>query len=284
MYEVELGSDRRADPGLQQYMRTISRYELLTRDEEFELARSLRAGVAGALDRLVNANLRFVVYVAKRYLNRGLGFMDLIAEGNTGLITAARRFDERRGFRFISYAVWWIRQAIQKAIAEQTNTVRLPLNRAQQAQRMKHIARGLEQRLQRPASPAELGAAMELSAEKLREIQAASRPLLSFNAHPYDDDWSLADSLADGNAPSPEERFLDDELRVELDSALGVLSDRERGVVVRYYGLGDRQPATLGTIGRGLSLSRERVRQIRNEALTKLRATGAAELLLAYLS
>ncbi len=284
MYEVELSMDRRQDSGLQQYLRTIARYKLLTKEKEFELARRLRAGHAGSLDELVSANLRFVVYVAKRYLHRGLCFMDLIAEGNAGLITAARRFDERRGFRFISYAVWWIRQAIQKALAEQTNTVRLPLNRAQQAQRMKRVTQDLEQRLHRRANQSELGAAMELSREKMQEIQAASQPLLSFDAHPYDDDWSLADSLADENAPSLEKRFFDDELRAKLAGALAVLSERERGVIARYYGLGEKQPASLDAIGRGLNLSRERVRQIRNEALAKLRGAAEGDLLLAYLS
>ena len=167
MYEVELSSDRREDPSLQHYLQTIGKHDLLTKEEEFALARRIRAGDKEALDKLVNANLRFVVSVAKKFLNQGLSYMDLIAEGNIGLITAAKRFDERRDFRFISYAVWWIRQAIQKAIAEQTNTVRLPINRSQQAQKMKRIAQRLEQKYQRQIQEEEIAEELSLSNRKM---------------------------------------------------------------------------------------------------------------------
>ncbi|NTV03979.1 sigma-70 family RNA polymerase sigma factor, partial [bacterium] len=181
MYEIELSSDRREDSSLQHYLQTIGQYKLLTKEEEFELARRIRAGSKEALDHLVNANLRFVVSVAKKFLNQGLSYMDLIAEGNIGLITAAKRFDERRDFRFISYAVWWIRQAIQKAIAEQTNTVRLPINRTQQAQRMKKAAQRLEQKHHRKADEEEIATELGLTTRKMNQIRNASRPLASLD-------------------------------------------------------------------------------------------------------
>ncbi len=284
MYEVELSSDRREDPSLQHYLQTIGKYKLLTREEEFELARRIREGDKEALDQLVNATLRFVVSVAKKFLNHGLSYMDLIAEGNIGLITAAKRFDERREFRFISYAVWWIRQAIQKAIAEQTNTVRLPINRTQQAQKMKRVAQDLEQKHGRKVNEDEIAAALSLSPKKMNQIRAASRPLVSIDESVYDDDLSLADTLMDGDSLNPEEGYVESELQEEMTVALRQLSARERNIVVRYYGLGEEEPASLETIGQDISLSRERVRQIRNQALAKMRLAVAREKLLDYLS
>lgn len=284
MYEVELSSDRREDPSLQHYLQTIGRYKLLTKEEEFELARRVRAGDKEALDQLVNANLRFVVSVAKKFLNHGLSYMDLIAEGNIGLITAAKRFDERRDFRFISYAVWWIRQAIQKAIAEQTNTVRLPINRTQQAQKMKRIAQGIEQRTQRKANEDEIAEALGLTTKKLNQIRAASRPLVSIDEPLYDDDVSLADTLVDSEMPNPEEGYVGHELNAEMHAAMRVLSRRERSIVARYYGLGDEEPQSLETIGQDINLSRERVRQIRNQALSKLRTAVVGERLQDFLA
>ena len=197
MYEVELSSDRRENSSLQHYLQTIGKHNLLTREEEYALAKRIRGGDKEALDKLVNSNLRFVVSVAKKFLNQGLSYMDLIAEGNIGLITAAKRFDERREFRFISYAVWWIRQAIQKAIAEQTNTVRLPINRSQQAQRMKRVSQNLEQKHKRKVGESEIAEAMSLDIRKMAQIRAASRPLISLDQPLYDDDVTLADTLSD---------------------------------------------------------------------------------------
>ncbi len=284
MFEIELRSDRREDSSLQHYLQTIGQYKLLTKEEEFELARRIRQGDKEALDQLVNANLRFVVSVAKRFLNQGLSYMDLIAEGNVGLITAAKRFDERRDFRFISYAVWWIRQAIQKAIAEQTNTVRLPINRTQQAQRMKRAARKIEQRHHRKATDEEIAAEVGLSQQKMDQIRAASRPLASLDDSLYDEDGiTLAETLADPEAQTPEERYVNEEMVQEILGALDTLSDRERSILVRYYGLGDEQPASLETIGQDINLSRERVRQIRNQALRKIRQAVAGGRLADYL-
>ena len=283
MFEMESSRDRHDDQSLQRYLRTIGMYELLTREEEFALARRIRAGDNEALDLLVNANLRFVVCVAKKFLNRGLPLIELIAEGNIGLITAAKRFDERREFRFISYAVWWIRQTIQKAIADQTHTVRLPINRVQQAQKMKRVAHDLEQKHRRKVDEQDIAAALNLSLQKMHEIQAASRSLLSIDESVYDGDLSLADTLTDGDALDPEQRYIEDTLQEEMGVALRNLSDRERSIVAKYYGLDDEEPASLETIGRDWNLSRERVRQIRNLALAKLRQAVTRQKLTDYL-
>lgn len=284
MYEVELSSDRREDPSLQHYLQTIGKHRLLTREEEFELATRIRNGDKLALDRLVNSNLRFVVSVAKKFLNQGLSYMDLIAEGNIGLITAAKRFDERREFRFISYAVWWIRQAIQKAIAEQTNTVRLPINRSQQAQRMKRVSQKLEQKLQRNVAEDEIAEEMELDPRKMNQIRAASKPLVSLDKSLYDDDVTLADTLSDPEDQTPDDKFVAGELMEELNNAMGLLSPREKDIVMRYYGLGSGGTASLETIGQDINLSRERVRQIRNQALSKMRQHGHGDRLVDYLT
>lgn len=284
MYEVELSSDRREDPSLQHYLQTIGKHKLLTKEQEFELARRIRKGDKAALDKLVNANLRFVVSVAKKFLNQGLSYMDLIAEGNIGLITAAKRFDERRDFRFISYAVWWIRQAIQKAIAEQTNTVRLPINRSQQAQKMKKIAQNLEQRLQRRVNEDEIAEELSLSSRKMGQIRAASRPMISLDQSLYDDDATLAETLVNPEEITPEEGFVQDELQREMAEALQLLTSRERDIVVRYYGLGREETASLEAIGQDINLSRERVRQIRNQALAKIRQAVNGDKLVDYLT
>ncbi len=284
MYEVELSSDRREDRSLQHYLQTIGKHNLLTREEEFELARRIHTGDKAALDKLVNSNLRFVVSVAKKFLNQGLSYMDLIAEGNIGLITAGKRFDEKREFRFISYAVWWIRQAIQKAIAEQTNTVRLPINRSQQAQRMKRVSQKLEQKHHRKVDETEIAEEMSLDMRKMNQIRAASKPLVSLDKPLYDDDVTLADTLADPDELTPDQSFIVDELEQELSDAMTSLTDREKDIVVRYYGLGSIETCSLETIGQDINLSRERVRQIRNQALSKMRQQGRGERLVDYLS
>ncbi len=284
MYEVELSSDRREDRSLQHYLQTIGKHNLLTREEEFELARRIHTGDKAALDKLVNSNLRFVVSVAKKFLNQGLSYMDLIAEGNIGLITAGKRFDEKREFRFISYAVWWIRQAIQKAIAEQTNTVRLPINRSQQAQRMKRVSQKLEQEHHRKVAESEIAEEMSLDMRKMNQIRAASKPLVSLDKPLYEDDVTLADTLADPDELTPDQSFIVDELEQELSDAMTSLTDREKDIVVRYYGLGSIETCSLETIGQDINLSRERVRQIRNQALNKMRQQGRGERLVDYLT
>ena len=285
MYEIELSSDRRENRHLQHYLQTIGQYDLLTREEEFALARIIRDGDKAALDDLVNANLRFVVSVAKKFLNQGLSYMDLIAEGNVGLITAAKRFDERREFRFISYAVWWIRQAIQKAIAEQTNTVRLPINRTQQAQRMKKATLRLEQNAGRKTREEDIAAELGLTLRKMNQIRNASRPLASLDESVFDEDGvTLAETLNDPDTLDPEQMFVTIEMLQELGSALQQLGERERSIIARYYGLGEEEPQSLETIGQDINLSRERVRQIRNQALRRIQKTVSGARLVDYLT
>jgi len=284
VHEVELSSDRRENPTLQHYLKTIGKYRLLTKNEEYNLTQRLRRGDRTAFNRLVNANLRFVVNIAKNYLNRGLSFMDLIAEGNIGLITAARRFDEQREYRFISYAVWWIRQAIQKALAGQTNTVRLPYNRAQQAQKIQRVRNRLEQQRQRPVYQDEIASALGIGGGKLQQIQAAISPNVSFDFSPHAEDAPLSDTLEDPRVDTPEDQFIFQELQQDLTTALDALTPRERQIICRYYGLDDHAAVPLETIGRDIQLTRERVRQIRNQALAKMRRAHRDRRLLEYLS
>ncbi|RKZ14689.1 RNA polymerase subunit sigma [bacterium] len=285
MYEVERSPDRRQDQALQHYLRVIGRYQLLTKEGEFELARRIRDGDERALEKLVYSNLRFVVSVAKRYVGHGLSFLDLIAEGNVGLITAAHRFDERRNFRFISYAVWWIRQAIQKALAEQTHTVRLPINRAQQAQKLRKINNRLEQERGGSVHQEEVAKELDITVNKLNEINAVLRPLLSLDESVHDDDSQpLQEVLANPEDTTPEEDFVQAELHTQLLSAMKKLTDRERDIVTRYYGLGDEESTSLEAIGEDINLSRERVRQIRNDALRKMKQAVSGAGLADYLS
>jgi RNA polymerase primary sigma factor len=285
MYEVERSPDRRQDQALQHYLKVIGRYPLLTKEQEFDLARRIRNGDDRALEKLVYSNLRFVVSVAKRYVGHGLSFLDLIAEGNVGLITAAHRFDERRNFRFISYAVWWIRQAIQKALAEQTHTVRLPINRAQQAQKLRKINNRLEQTRGGSVHEEELAKELEITVGKLNEINAVLRPLLSLDESVHDDDSQpLQEILADPEDTTPEDDFVQDELHAQLMAAMDKLTDREKDIVTRYYGLGDEESTSLEAIGEDINLSRERVRQIRNDALRKMRHAVAGAGLGDYLA
>jgi RNA polymerase primary sigma factor len=285
MYEVERSPDRRQDQALQHYLKVIGRYPLLTKEQEFELARRIRTGDTKALEKLVYSNLRFVVSVAKRYVGHGLSFLDLIAEGNVGLITAAHRFDERRNFRFISYAVWWIRQAIQKALAEQTHTVRLPINRAQQAQKLRKLNNRLEQKRGGGVHEEDLAKALDISVTKLNEINAVLRPLLSLDESLHDEDSQpLQEILANPDDATPEDAFVQDELRSQLDTAMGKLTERERDIVTRYYGLDGEACTSLEAIGEDINLSRERVRQIRNDALRKMRHAVAGVGLADYLA
>ncbi|HID95950.1 MAG TPA: sigma-70 family RNA polymerase sigma factor [Candidatus Latescibacteria bacterium] len=272
------------DRSLEQYLQEIGRIELLKPEEEIELARRIRVGDEKALEKLVRANLRFVVSVAKQYQNQGLSLSDLISEGNLGLIKAARRFDETKGYKFISYAVWWIRQAILQALAEQSRIVRLPLNRVGALHKIGKVSSELEQEFGREPSPDEIADELDMSANEVMDTLRISSRHLSLDA-PFneDEDNRLLDVMSDDLQPSPDEDLMQDALKDDIEKALGTLNAREAEVITLYFGLNGKQPLTLEEIGERFGLTRERVRQIKEKAIRRLRHASRSRPLRTYL-
>lgn len=276
---------RDEEQSLDLYLREIGETPLITADEEIELAKRIKQGDQLALEKLTRANLRFVVSVAKQYQNQGLSLADLINEGNIGLIKAAKRFDETRGFKFISYAVWWIRQAILQSLAEQSRIVRLPLNRVGTLHKIGKISANLEQEFGREPSADEIAQELELTEKEVADTLKISNSHLSLDA-PFSssEDNSLIDILEDEFQPSPDESLLDESLRVEIEKALDTLTPREAEVISLYFGLSHEKPLTLEEIGARFSLTRERVRQIKEKAIKRLRHASRSKSLRAYLN
>lgn len=276
---------RDEDRSLDLYLREIGETPLITAGEEVELAKRIRKGDHKALEKLTKANLRFVVSVAKQYQNQGLSLADLINEGNIGLIKAAKRFDETRGFKFISYAVWWIRQAILQALAEQSRIVRLPLNRVGTLHKIGKVSSSLQQDLGREPSPNEIAEELSLTEGEVSDTLKISNSHLSLDA-PFSasEDNSLIDILEDEMQPSPDESLLSESLRVEIEKALDTLTPREAEVINLYFGLNHEKPLTLEEIGARFSLTRERVRQIKEKAIRRLRHASRSRALRAYLN
>jgi RNA polymerase primary sigma factor len=268
------------------YLREIAETPLLTREEEFELARRSREGSIAARDALIRANLRFVVSVAKRYRNQGLSFPDLIDEGNLGLMEAARRFDERRGNRFISYAVWWIKQAILKALAEQARLIRVPPGRAGTVQKIRRETERLRQVFGREPSDREVAEAVALSEAEIRETLQVASVARSIDAPDSgsDGESSLRDFLEDTLSPPPDQELIEGRIRRDVARALRTLRPREEEVLRSYFGFGSSEKETLEEIGKRMNLSRERVRQIKDDAIRRLRLSDRGGALRSYLA
>ena len=273
----------RESASLDKYLQEIGHEELLSVEEEVELAQKIKKGDRRALERLTRANLRFVVSVAKQYQNQGLSLPDLINEGNVGLIKAAEKFDETRGFKFISYAVWWIRQRILQAIAEQSRIVRLPLNQVGSVNKINRELNKFEQEHERRPSVDEIADRIDLPEEKIEEAMKANNRHVSMDAPFVDgEDNSLLDVLADNNMPMADKALVQESLRKEIDRAIELLNDREQKVVRAFFGIGSPE-MTLEEIGDKYNLTRERVRQIKEKAIRRLRHNTKNKLLKTYL-
>jgi RNA polymerase primary sigma factor len=274
----------RETASLDKYLQEIGKVDLITADEEVELAQRIKAGDQVALEKLTKANLRFVVSVAKQYQNQGLTLPDLINEGNLGLIKAAQRFDETRGFKFISYAVWWIRQSILQALAEQSRIVRLPLNKIGSINKINKTFAFLEQSHERPPSAEEIAKELDMTINDVKESMKNSGRHVSMDAPLVEgEDSNLYDVLRSGESTNTDKDLLHESLRTEIERALETLTPREADVIRLYFGLGNQHPMTLEEIGETFDLTRERVRQIKEKAIRRLKHTSRSKILKTYL-
>lgn len=274
----------RETASLDKYLQEIGKVGLISADEEVELAQKIKAGDQKALDKLTKANLRFVVSVAKQYQNQGLTLPDLINEGNLGLIKAAQRFDETRGFKFISYAVWWIRQSILQALAEQSRIVRLPLNKIGSINKINKKYAELEQLNERAPSAEEIAQELDMTEEDVKESLKNSGRHISMDAPLVEgEDSNLYDVLKSGESPNPDRELMNESLRIEIERVLQTLTPREADVIRLYFGLGGQHAMTLEEIGETFDLTRERVRQIKEKAIRRLKHTSRSKILKTYL-
>lgn len=274
----------RETASLDKYLQEIGKVELITADEEVELAQRIRQGDRIALEKLTKANLRFVVSVSKQYQNQGLSLPDLINEGNLGLIKAAQRFDETRGFKFISYAVWWIRQSILQALAEQSRIVRLPLNKIGSINKINKTYAKLEQEFEREPNAEEIAEVLDLTEAEVKESMKNAGRHVSMDAPlVQDEDNNMYDVLKSDEVVTPETELLYESLRKEIDRAISTLTQREADVVRLYFGLNGSHPMTLEEIGEKFDLTRERVRQIKEKAIRRLKHTSRSKILKSYL-
>jgi len=275
----------RESQSLEKYLQEIGKVDLLTPEEEVTLAQAIKQGDQESLEKLTKANLRFVVSVAKQYQNQGLSLSDLINEGNLGLIKAAQRFDETRGFKFISYAVWWIRQSILQALAEQSRIVRLPLNKVGSLNKINRAFSELEQEFEREPSPEELANLLEISTEEVETTLGVAARHVSMDAPFVDgEDNSLLDVLENSGTPKTDQSLeYSQSLRTEIERSLGTLTERQCDVIKLYFGIGVEHPMSLEDIGDKFGLTRERVRQIKDKAINKLRSASRSKLLKHYL-
>lgn len=274
----------RETPSLDKYLHEISKVELISAEEEVALAKRIAIGDHPALEKLVKANLRFVVSVSKQYQNQGLNLPDLINEGNLGLIKAARRFDETRGFKFISYAVWWIRQSILQALAEQARIVRLPLNKIGSINKINRTLSLLEQKYEREPTYEEIGNVLDIAPREVKDALRYTGRHVSMDAPlSHDDEGNMYDVLLSLDSDSPDKGLINESLQKEIERAITTLTYREAYILRHYFGLNGRRASTLEEIGENLELTRERVRQIKERAIKRLKSTSRSKILKTYL-